>query len=248
MAISGLVISFNEEKNIGKCIDGLFLLCEEVIVIDSYSKDKTVEIAKSKGATVYSQEFLGDGPQRIYGLQFCKNDWILNLDADEILDKDAFQFIKSEAYLNDDYDAYNFRVKNHLGDKLIDFAGWYPDYTCRFFNKATARPSTSRVHQRIQANNLKNTNLHFLHYGWSSFYQIIAKKNQYTDWQAQQLFEDGKKASAMSPITHAFASFFKCYFLKRGVFNGLDGLTFSFIQTFFSYMKYAKLRKLYKNN
>jgi len=247
MAISGLIITFNEERNIGQCIDALYKLCEEVIVIDSYSIDKTVDIAKEKGAIVYSQKFLGDGPQRIHGLQYCKNDWILNLDADEILDTDAYEFIKSDAYLKNDYDAYNFRVKNHLGTKLIDFACWYPDYTCRFFNKISAKPSISKVHQRIQANNIKNTNLHFLHYGWSSFFQIISKKNQYTDWQAKQLFTEGKRVSALSPITHGLASFIKCYFIKKGIFNGLDGLTFSLIQMFFSYMKYAKLLKLYRN-
>ena len=83
MAISGLVITYNEEKMIGKCIDALFQVCDEVIIVDSMSSDKTVEIAKAKGAVVISQSFLGDGPQRTHGLQFCKNDWILNLDADE---------------------------------------------------------------------------------------------------------------------------------------------------------------------
>ena len=93
MAISGLVITFNEEKNIGKCIDALFEVCDEVIIVDSLSTDNTVKIAEEKGAKVISQKFLGDGPQRTHGLPFCKNDWILNLDADEFLDKDAKEFI-----------------------------------------------------------------------------------------------------------------------------------------------------------
>ena len=135
MAISGLVITYNEEKMIGKCIDSLFKVCDEVIVVDSFSKDKTVEIAKSKGATVISQKFLGDGPQRTHGLPFCKNDWILNLDADEFLDLDAEAFILKEKYLEGNFDGFSFRIKNFLGDKLIYFAGWYPDHKVRFFNK-----------------------------------------------------------------------------------------------------------------
>ena len=111
MAISGLVITFNEEKNIGKCIDALFKVCDEVIIVDSLSKDKTVEIAESKGAKVISQAFLGDGPQRTHGLPYCKNDWILNLDADEFLDKDDEKFILEEKYLIGNYDAFSFRVK-----------------------------------------------------------------------------------------------------------------------------------------
>ena len=93
MNISGLVITFNEEKNIGKCIDALFKVCNEVIIVDSMSSDQTVAIAESKGAKVVSQSFLGDGPQRTHGLPFCKNDWILNLDADEFLDQAAEKFI-----------------------------------------------------------------------------------------------------------------------------------------------------------
>ena len=123
MEISGLVITFNEEKNIGKCIDALLKVCDEVIVVDSFSKDRTVEIAKEKGAIVIQQSFLGDGPQRTHGLPYCKNDWILNLDADEFLDRDAEGFILNKKYLEGNYDAFSFRIKKNLAEKLIDFSG-----------------------------------------------------------------------------------------------------------------------------
>ena len=135
MAISGLVITYNEEKNIERCVKTLFKVCEEVIIIDSHSSDKTAEIAEKHGAKVYYQKFLGDGLQRRHGLQFCKNDWILNPDTDEFLDEDALKFINSKSYETDIYDGYEFRRTNYLADKKIDFAGWYPDYACRFFNK-----------------------------------------------------------------------------------------------------------------
>ena len=182
MAISGLVITFNEEKNIGKCIDALFKVCNEVIVVDSLSSDNTVKIAEEKGAKVISQKFLGDGPQRTHGLPFCTNDWILNLDADEFLDTDATEFILKEKYLEGNYDAFSFRVKNFLKDELIDFSGWYPDHKVRFFNKITAHPSSSKVHQKISTTNEKKVAVHILHYGWESFEQIVAKKNQYSGY------------------------------------------------------------------
>ena len=187
MNISGLVITFNEEKNIGKCIDALFQVCDEVIVVDSNSKDDTVKIATKKGAKVIVQSFLGDGPQRIHGVPFCKNEWILNLDADEFLDTDSIKFIEKGNFLTDPYDAYSFRVKNFLQEKIIDFAGWYPDYKIRFFNKKTATPSEDKVHQKIIATNVKKLKTHILHYGSHSFFQIIAKKNQYAQWNAEQL-------------------------------------------------------------
>ncbi len=244
MNISGLVITYNEENNIGKCVEALFKVCNEVIVVDSLSHDNTVEIAKNKGAKVISQAFLGDGPQRKHGLQFCENDWILNLDADEFLDKDATKFISEKKYLDGDYDAFSFRVKNFLGDELIDFSGWYPDHKVRFFNKQTASPSTSKVHQKIIATNEKKVAVHILHYGWNSFEQIVSKKNQYSTWHANQLFNQGKRINSFKPILNGTIAFLRCYFFKRGVFNGLDGITIALIQAFFSYMKYAKLLKL----
>jgi glycosyltransferase involved in cell wall biosynthesis len=244
MAISGLVITYNEEKMIGKCIDALFKVCDEVIIVDSLSKDRTVDIAKEKGAIVISQPFLGDGPQRTHGLPFCKNDWILNLDADEFLDKDAEDFILKEKYLKGNYDAFSFRVKNFLADKLIDFAGWYPDHKVRFFNKKTAKPSESIVHQKINTTNEKKVSVHILHFGWDSLEQIIAKKNQYSGWHAQQLFDQGKRVNAFKPVLNGTVAFIRCYFFKKGFLNGIDGLSISMIQGFFSYMKYAKLIKI----
>lgn len=248
MAISGLVISFNEEKMIGKCVDALFKVCDEVIVVDSFSKDRTVEIAKEKGAIVVSQAFLGDGPQRTHGLPYCKNDWILNLDADEFLDRDAEEFILKEKYLEGNYDGFSFRIKNFLGEKLIDFAGWYPDHKVRFFNKKTAHPSDSIVHQKIVTQNEKKVAVHILHYGWDSLDQIIAKKNQYSGWHAQQLYDQGKRINSFKPILNGKVAFLRCYFLKKGILNGIDGLSISLIQGFFSYMKYAKLLKIQNKN
>lgn len=248
MAISGLVITFNEENNIGKCIDALFQYCDEVIIIDSNSKDRTVEIAKSKGAKVYLQSFLGDGPQRTYGLQFCKNDWIMNLDADEFLDKDALDFINKKEYENSPYDAFKFRVKNFLGETLINFSGWYPDAKVRFFNKKTAKPSGHMAHQYIIASNEKSVNVHILHYGWSNYKQVIDKKNQYSTWAAQQLFEKGKKVGPLKPVINGTVSFIRCYIFKKGFLHGVDGFAFALIQSFFSFMKYAKLRRLHKTN
>ncbi|UWY26536.1 glycosyltransferase family 2 protein [Flavobacterium sp. TR2] len=248
MEISGLVIAYNEEKNIGKCIDALFRICDEVIVIDSLSADNTVKIAEEKGARVISQAFLGDGPQRIHGLQYCKNDWILNLDADEILAEDAENFILSGKYKNESFDVFTFRLYNYLGRKKIDFAGWYPDKTARFFNKKTASPSKDRVHQKVSGNHKAHLKVHIHHYAWDSFEQFISKKNLYSTWHAQQLYDQGKRVSGFKPVLNGTVSFVRCYFFKKGFLNGLDGFTFSMMQASFSYMKYAKLIKLQKNN
>jgi glycosyltransferase involved in cell wall biosynthesis len=248
MNISGLIITYNEEKNISKCLDAFFEICDEVIIIDSLSTDKTVEIAREKGAKIISQAFLGDGLQRSFGLQYCKNDWILNLDADEFLDQDSLAYIKTGLYNTENFDAYNFRVKNFLQDKFIDFAGWYPDYKIRFFNKQTAKPSADKIHQKIIATNPKKLKTHILHYGSHSFLQIIAKKNQYAQWSAEQLFESGKRVSIFKPILNGTISFVRCYFLKKGFIRGIDGFTLSITQAYFSYIKYVNLIQFHKEN
>lgn len=241
MGVSGLVITFNEERYIRKCIEGLQKVCDEVIIIDSHSQDKTVEIATSLGATVITQTFLGDGPQRAFGLQYCQYDWILNVDTDEFLDDDCIAFFEKKEYLHLPYDAYSFKRRNFLKNKEINFADWYPDYVCRFFHKKTARPSTHLVHQRIVATNLFKADMHLLHYAWDSFHQLISKKNLYTDRQVEELIKKEQKVNCFSPVIHGVTAFCKAYFLKKGVFHGIDGVTFSLIQSFFSYMKYAKM-------
>jgi glycosyltransferase involved in cell wall biosynthesis len=248
MEISGLVITYNEEKNIGKCIDALFRVCNEVIVVDSLSTDNTVKIAEEKGAKVVSQSFLGDGPQRIHGLPYCKNDWILNLDADEILAEDAEKFILSGQYEKQNFDVYAFSLYNYMGCKLINFAGWYPDKTSRFFNKQTASPSKDSVHQKVCGTNKTHLKVHIHHYAWDCFGQFISKKNLYSTWHAQQLYDQNKRVNSFKPILNGTVSFVRCYFFKKGFLHGLDGFTFSMTQAFFSYMKYAKLLKLQKQN
>ena len=244
MKISGLVITYNEEKHIEKCIDALFRVCDEVIIIDSLSTDNTVKIAENKGVKVISQPFLGDGPQRIFGLPYCKNDWILNLDADEILAPDAEGFILSGTYENQDFDLYAFSLYNYMGDKLIDFSGWYPDRTVRLFNKKTASPSKDRVHQRVSGNKKAKVNVHINHNAWANFDQLVSKKNLYSTWHAQQLYDQGKRVRAFKPVLNGLTTFVRCYFFKKGIFNGIDGISFALIQGFFTYMKYAKLLKL----
>ncbi|MBW4360777.1 glycosyltransferase family 2 protein [Flavobacterium taihuense] len=248
MKISGLVITYNEEKHIGKCIDALFRVCDEVIIIDSLSTDNTIKIAEEKGVKVISQSFLGDGPQRIFGLPYCKNDWILNLDADEILAEDAEEFILSGKFENQSFDAYAFSMYNYMGNKLIDFSGWYPDRTVRFFNKKTASPSKDMVHQKVFGKNKISVNVHINHYAWESLGQLINKKNLYSTWHAQQLYDDGKRVNSFKPVLNGLTTFIRCYFFKKGIFNGIDGITIALIQGFFTHMKYVKLIQIQNKN
>src|SRR5690606_4138741 len=123
------------------------------------------------------------------------------------------------------YDAYIFKRRNFLKNKELYFEDWYPDYACSFFNKNTAHPSSLHVHQRVISTNLYKSNMHLLNYAWDSFHQLISKKNQYTEWQVEEFIKKEKKVNALSPVIHGVTAFFKAYFLKKGIFHGIDGVT-----------------------
>lgn len=239
--ISGLVITLNEEKNIKECINSLFNVCNEVIIVDSNSSDKTVEIAEEAGAKVIVQKFLGDGPQRSHGLKYCTNDWILNIDADERLDFDAIEEIKKLNLEKNIYEAFEFKRKNFLHNKWIKVAGWYPDFIRRLFNKNLTDFSPVKTHTKILSTKYKKLDSHIIHYSFENYHDMLNILNKYSTWQANSLFGKGVKAHIYTPFTHFCFSFFKHYFLKRGFLAGFDGFNISLLNALGSYFKYAKL-------
>lgn len=246
MNISGLVITLNEEKNIRGCVNSLFKICDEVIVIDSNSIDKTVAIAQNLGAKVYTQPFMGDGPQRSFGIKYCKNDWILNLDADERLDDDLIEQIQSLDCSHSFYDAYEFKRKNILHGKWIRVAGWYPNYVKRLFNKNKTDFSSVRIHTKITSKKFKRINGHIVHYSFENYEDMLKTLNKYSTWQAEILFRQHKKTSSLAPFVHFFVAFIKHYFIQLGFTAGIDGLTISILNALGSYFKYAKLLEQYQ--
>ena len=246
---SGLVITYNEEKHIGACLESLGRVCGDIVVIDSQSQDNTVRIAEEMGATVLVQPFLGDGPQRSFGLPHCNNNWIIYLDADERLDQDFIDEIAQLDAANDSIEAYECRRKNFYNDRWIKVAGQYPDYICRVFDKTKTDFSPDKIHARIETDKLAKLDGHILHYSFNDLSDMIHRLNRYTDWHRDALLEKNKKVSVFSPIGHGFAAFIKFYFLRRGFLAGFDGFNIAMLNALGSYFKYAKvLERQRKNN
>ena len=246
--ISALIITFNEERNIRACIQSLKQVCDDIVVVDSCSVDKTLEIAQNEGAQVITQAFLGDGPQRIKGLPFCKHDWVLNLDADERLEDDTVKTLSALNLSDSDVDVYEFKRNNFIGDRTTHYAGQYPDYVARLFNKKRASFTPVRAHTRVKGKHHRKLNCHIKHYSYKDYFDLFSRQCKYASWMAQEYAKNGKKVSVFAPLTHSFWTFFRHYFLKLGFLAGLDGLSISMAKAMGVYLKYAYAVELQQNN
>lgn len=247
--ISGLVITYNEAKHIRACLESLWQVCDEVIVIDSLSTDDTVTIATELGATVYSQAFLGYGPQKNYGVERCQHTWVLSLDADERLETDAINDIKTLDLANSLYDTYAFRRKNMFHDKWIRCTAWYPDHVRRLFNREKVRFSNAQCHEKVESTAHTALTSHIRHYSYTNYHDMLHKLNKYSTQYALDNANSQRRVSVWSPPLHGLGAFLKNYLIKGGIGCGFDGFTISLLNALGSYLKYAKLLEIqrYKN-
>jgi len=245
--ISGIVITLNEADRIAECIDSLRQVCSEVLVVDSFSQDDTVSIAKAKGARVLLQEYLGDGPQKAHGVPHAAHDWILALDADERLDEDAVAAIQALT-LEDPSIAYSFRRRNFCGRHWIKAAGFYPDEVVRLYNRTTAGYLPKKAHSSVRAPQYESTGAHLRHFTYASLSDWIQRIDQLSSRDAWAMKERGVRPSASRPALHALSAMIRKLVFKGGLLQGGDGMTVAMTTAFHAYMKYAKLNELHEND
>jgi len=243
--ITANIITLNEEKHIRSVIESVMEVCDEVLVVDSFSSDKTKEIALSLGAKVVEQAYLGDGGQKAFGAPLAKYDWILSIDADERLDENAIRAIKELDLEATTYDAFSFARKTFVGEKFIKL--WYPDRVTRLYNRKNCAFSTIGGHAKVETTNVKALQADMLHYSYEDYSQMIKTSHKFITRGARLAFEDGKRASKFDPIVHGMGALFKALILKRGVFHGVDAWNVAIISAFSSYMKYAIMLEMQEN-
>jgi glycosyltransferase involved in cell wall biosynthesis len=244
--ITGIIITLNEEKNIKECISSIQKVCDEVIVVDSLSSDNTVKIAEECGARVYHQKYLGDGPQKSFGVNYAKNDWILSLDADERLEDDLVEKI-STLKLDNENIAFAFRRRNFVGNHWIKAAGFYPDYVTRLYNRKTSGYLDKKAHSKVKAPIIKKIKAHITHYTYESYSHWLERLNWLSSRDAWAYFEKGKKPNKYRPFISALGAFFQKFIVKGGFLQGVDGLTVTLTTIVRAYMKYTKLNEMYEN-
>jgi glycosyltransferase involved in cell wall biosynthesis len=245
-AITAVIITKNEERNIQRCLDSLKPVVEEIIVVDSNSTDNTVTLCRQAGARVIVQNWLGYGLQKNLGNNAASHDYILSIDADEALDEQLAKAILEEKKkgLQGIYQLSRF---NYYYGKFIRHGADYPDRKIRLFNRTNTHWDEKHVHETLViAPGQKTTilNGHLLHYTYYRFEEHIVKINYYTNLAAQDYFRRGKKASIFKIIFSPFSAFIQSYIFKRGFLDGLHGFILAIMHAYAAFARYVKLWEL----
>jgi len=248
--ISAVIITYNEEQNIARCLQSLQDVADEVIVVDSGSTDKTEEICKKFGVKFIFKQWLGYGNQKNFANTLVQYDYILSLDADEAL-SDALRKSILEVKQTFVEEAYSMnRLTNYCG-KWIKHCGWYPDVKIRLWKKNQAEWSRDEVHETLFLQTDTKT-LHLkgdlLHYSYHSIGDHILKLNKFTEIGAYDYYKRGKKISFAKIIYKPLWKFMSDYFIKLGFLDGYYGFVVCSISAFVTFTKYVKARYFILNS
>ncbi len=248
--LSVVIIAFNEEKYIEQCLKSVVDVADEIVVVDSFSTDSTIEICKKYNVKIIQQQFLGYKDQKNFALSQASNDHILSLDADEALSEELRKEI-FEIKNNWLFDAYIIKRLNNYCGRWIYHTSLYPERKIRLFDRRKGRWGGNNVHEVVQMNReakVKLLNGHLLHWLYDTYDEHLHKINQFTTISAQEYFRLGVKPSIRRLIINPFWRFVHSYFIKTGFIEGKEGFVISRMLAFSCFLKYAKLRRLYKLN
>lgn len=250
MKITVVIITHNEERNIGRCLESVKGVADEIIVVDSFSTDSTEEICKSFNVKFVQQEWLGYSGQKNFANSLASNDWILSVDADEELSEKLKESIKELKHKKlPDHNALSMnRLTNYCG-RWIHFCGWYPDRKIRIWNRNVGSWS-GEIHEKvvfskeIRENVLKGD---LLHYSFETAQDYENQMFKFAKMRGQQYFENGKKhASFYLKVSPVFA-FLQHYIFQLGFLDGKDGYNICRIAYEATKLKYQTLKELTDN-
>ena len=243
LPLSLCVITRDAAHDLADCLASA-RLAAEVVVVDSGSRDDTVEIARRSGARVVVHDFEGFGRQKNYAVAQARNDWVLCLDADERVTPQLAASIAT-ALKSPAAAAYAMARRNRFLGRWLAHGEGYPDWNVRLFDRRRARWSDDPVHEHVVANGaIGRLDGDLLHQSAESLDAYVAKQNRYTTLQAQAMHARGERASALRLVVSPLARFLRFYVVKLGFLDGVAGLAHIAIGAFASFLKYAKLRAL----
>jgi glycosyltransferase involved in cell wall biosynthesis len=242
-ALSVIVITWNEEKNIRRCLESV-RWADEIILVDSFSTDRTQELARSFTRKIFQHEFDGDIPQRQRGFREASGEWLLYLDADEEVSEELGAQIRGVIGTPGGADGYYLSRRSKIFGKWIQHGGWSPDLTFRLFRRGKVIPEPAEVHGGFTVGGEKGTLSGTLyHYTYDSIQEYLAKMNDYTSLQVSSKLPGPDRAGhaawkiLLSPLSH----FFRKYVSTRGYRDGVRGLFLAALGAVYTLALYAKV-------
>lgn len=246
--ISAVIICFNEEQNIGRCLQSLVGVVDEIIVVDDASTDQTCAIAATYGAKIIQHPFEGFAAQKNFATQCAQHQWVLSLDADEVL-SDALKSSILQVKQHADFDAYFVKRQTNFCGTFIKHGGWYPDKQCRLWDKSKG-DWQGVIHEkwRLFDSNKKYGILHgdLMHYSFNSIADYLRMTDRYTSLSAEEALAKGKNVSLVKLILGPSIKFIQDYIFKLGFLDGYAGFVAYKMAAYGAFVKYSKIRAAFK--
>lgn len=247
LKLSGVIITYNEERNIERCLESLAGVVDEIVVVDSFSNDNTKAICKKYKVQFIEQEFLGYVEQKNFALQHASFNRIVSLDGDEALSDTLQQSIKA-VKTNWTKDGYYCNRYNNFCGQWIKYSDWYPNRKLRVFDKRNAKWSGINPHDNVVLSDSKQTagflEGDILHWTYRTYKEMDEKTDYFSTIAAKAYHMNNKTAPFWKLLWNPSWAFFKAYFLRLGILDGLNGLRICYQTGKITYLKYKKLRTL----
>ena len=245
--ITVYTLTFNEARQIRAVLESV-KWADEIIIVDSFSTDGTVEIAREFGAKIISEKFCGFGRLRNFALDAAKHDWIFSIDADERCTPEFVNELR-ETLVEPKHAAYFVPRRNTFLGKPVRFGGMYPDYRQpQVFDRRKFRYREDMVHESFECRGSTGYFRNFIwQHPWPTMQIIMAKGERYTTLMARRKFEQGKRAGLVEFCLRPSAAFVKKYIFQQGFRDGLAGFMIAVLHAFYTFVKYAKLWELQQN-
>ena len=245
--LSVIIICKDEESRIRRCLESVKWV-NEIVVIDSGSTDKTLEIVREYTDEIHiNTDWAGFGPQKKLAETKANNDWILSLDADEVVSDDLREEIINLMESVDEKTVYRLNRLTSFCYKFIKHSGWHPDRVVRLYNKKHYHFNDAYVHEVVETMGAKKVDLKakLFHYTFETLEDYMDKRNGYAKSWAESQFLKGRTVSSFSIVAHTLFAFFRHYIIRLGFLDGYEGFLISMIQMQYTFNKYNYLK--YKN-
>ncbi|PLX71402.1 MAG: glycosyltransferase family 2 protein [Denitrovibrio sp.] len=245
LPLSVVLISFNEEQNIGRTLEAVKEISSEIVVVDSHSTDNTVKIAEGYGAKVFTEDWKGHVAQKNSALEKCSCEWILSLDCDELPEPELVESIK-HVVEKPTSDGYMLNRRTFYMGKFLKYS-WQPDWKLRLFRKdSSPKWGGYDPHDKLSINGSveKIDNGDLLHYSYKDIYDHYQRLVKYSKLAAQSYFDDGKRFSYGAVLTKPLFAFVKKYFIKLGFMDGFAGFAVALSSFIYVYLKYLFLKEI----